>query len=238
MALRERLKRIRGRFSPRGWFLLQLGGGALLFIAAAWIFGGIAEDVVEKDPITVLDAEIASWLHLHAQGPFTSLMLAVSLAHGVAAIGALAGIFAIYLFVAGDRYWLLALVLAVPGGLLLNVLMKYAFHRERPHFDDPLVTLTSFSFPSGHTLGATVFYGTLAAYLLTRLRSTGTRLTVVGTALTMIALVALSRIYLGAHFLSDVLAAFAEGVAWLTLCLMATATLQRRAAAQIPTPSR
>lgn len=224
----SRLERLRSRFSPGGWFLLQLAGGAALFVVAAWVFGGIAEDVVEKDPITVLDAELASWLHLNAFAPFTRFMLALSLVHGIAGICILTGLFALYLLWRHDRYWLLALVLAVPGGMLLNLLMKYAFHRERPRFDDSLVTLSTFSFPSGHTLAATVFYGMLAAYLVVRLPGTGARLAVLGTALLLIVLVAFSRMYLGAHFLSDVLAAVAEGIAWLSLCLMATATLQRR----------
>jgi membrane-associated phospholipid phosphatase len=133
---------------------------------------------------------------------------------------------------ARDRYWLLVLALSVPGGMLLNALIKYAFHRQRPSFDDPLVTLTTFSFPSGHTMGATVFYGTLAAYLLTRIASTTMQVLVLAVALLLIALTALSRVYLGAHYLSDVLAAAALGVAWVTLCLIATATLQRRKAAR------
>ena len=225
---RRGLDRLRSRFSPAGWFLLQLAGGTVLFVAAAWIFGGIAEDVVEKDPITVLDAELASWLHLRAFAPFTRFMLALSLVHGIVGICVLTGVFASYLLWRRERYWLLALLLAVPGGMLLNVLMKYAFHRERPRFDDPLVTLSTYSFPSGHTLAATVFYGALAAYLLARVPSTAARFLVLGTALLLVMLVAFSRMYLGAHFLSDVLAAFAEGIAWLSLCLMATATLQRR----------
>ena len=226
------LARFRSRFSPAGWFVLQLAAGAVLFVAAAWLFGGIAEDVVEKDPITVLDAEIAAWLHLRAFAPFTRFMLAVSLLHGIAGICAMATLFALYLLWKRERWWLLALLLAVPGGMLLNVGMKYAFHRERPHFDDPLVTLSTFSFPSGHTLAATVFYGTLAAYLLVRLPATGARCAVLGAAALLITLVAFSRMYLGAHFLSDVLAAVAEGIAWLSLCLMATATLQRRTVLQ------
>jgi hypothetical protein len=93
--------------------------------------------------------------------------------------------------------------------------------------DDPFVTLLTYSFPSGHTLGASVFYATLTAYLLTRIASFRVRMAIAGFAGTMVLLVALSRLYLGAHFLSDVLAAAAEGIAWVGVCLMAVATLQR-----------
>jgi len=219
---------LRGRFSPTAWFTLQMVAGALVFVAAAWLFGGIAEDVVEGDSITLLDVRIAEWLHLHAFSPLTAFMLAVSHLNGIAGISVLAVLAGIYLLWAGERYWLLAFVLAVPGGILLNALLKLAFHRARPSFDDPLVTLTTFSFPSGHTLASTVFYTMLACYLLSRIATAGARIAIVATALLMIMLVALSRIYLGAHFLTDVLAAIALGVAWVSVCLMATATLQRR----------
>lgn len=103
--------------------------------------------------------------------------------------------------------------------MLLNVLMKYAFHRARPSFDDPLLVLTTYSFPSGHVAGATLFYGVVAAMLISRTAAWRWRVMVVLAAITMVALVALTRVYLGVHYLSDVLAAFAEGVAWLALCL-------------------
>ncbi|WP_198026916.1 phosphatase PAP2 family protein [Polaromonas glacialis] len=115
--------------------------------------------------------------------------------------------------------WLIGIGLTVPLGMLLNVLMKYAFHRARPSFDDPLLALTTYSFPSGHVAGATLFYGVMAAVVISRTAAWRWRVMAVLAAITMVALVALTRMYLGVHYLSDVLAAFAEGVAWLTLCL-------------------
>jgi membrane-associated phospholipid phosphatase len=107
------------------------------------------------------------------------------------------------------------------------VLMKFAFHRARPTFDHPLLVLTSYSFPSGHVAGATLFYGFLAALLASRCAQWRHRLLLVLAASLLIALVALSRMYLGAHYLSDVLAAFAEGAAWLTWCLMVSRSWAR-----------
>ena len=105
-------------------------------------------------------------------------------------------------------YWLICLSLTVPFGMLLNVLMKYSFHRIRPSFENPLLVVSSYSFPSGHV-----------AMLVARLAAWRWRVMVVLAALAMVLLVALTRMYLGVHYLSDVLAAFAEGVAWLALCL-------------------
>jgi len=114
---------------------------------------------------------------------------------------------------------MLTLALATIGGVLINVMLKTAYERSRPHFDDPLVTLGTYSFPSGHTAAATIFYGTLAAFLVTRYRNPRIRVGIVAAAVAMIVLVALSRMYLGAHYLSDVTAAAASSTAWLVLCL-------------------
>jgi undecaprenyl-diphosphatase len=127
-----------------------------------------------------------------------------------------------------ERYALLALFLALPGGMLLNVLMKDVIQRQRPTFTDPLLTLTSYSFPSGHALGSTLLYGVLAAIIV----STGSNrrlrvLTIAGASL-LIVLVCVSRIYLGVHYLSDVVAGVLGGIAWLTLCLFAVTTFKRR----------
>ena len=128
--------------------------------------------------------------------------------------------------------WLLTLLMAVPGGMLLNVLLKSVFQRARPHFDDPLLILDSYSFPSGHTVAATLFYGVLAAYLISLPGMRwGRRLAAALSAVLMVALVALSRVYLGVHYLSDVLAGAAEGCAWLTVCVTASASLRRHRAA-------
>jgi undecaprenyl-diphosphatase len=127
------------------------------------------------------------------------------------------------------RQWrrLSLVVVAVGGGLALNVLMKLAFHRARPVFDDPLLTLSTYSFPSGHVAASTIFYGLLVAWVFTRRRSAALRALAIAAAVVLIALVAFSRMVLGVHYLSDVCAAFAEGVAWLAICIGALAAFWR-----------
>ena len=110
--------------------------------------------------------------------------------------------------------------------MLLNVLMKHAFGRARPMFADPMLTLTTYSFPSGHVAAATLFYGLLAAFMVSRIEAWRWRVLVTVLAFLMVALVALSRVYLGVHYLSDVLAALAEGIAWLAICLTAMHSLK------------
>ena len=221
---------VAARFAPDTAFGLHLTIGLALLTLGAWTFGAIASEVVTQARITVIDLRLADWFHLRRGSAWTPLMLFITHWH------APFGILIMSLMLGGHFrarrawYWLVSLVLAVPGGLLLNVLLKYIFQRARPSFDDPLLTLDSFSFPSGHTSGAVLFYGVLAAYLVCNSASWRLRFLHVGAALGMVVLVALSRVYLGAHYLSDVLAAAAFSGAWLATCITAVSTLRRRRA--------
>ena len=220
--------------SVRTRLLLQLGGGALALLAAAWVFSVIAHDVVGGAPLTVLDAELAQWLHRHATPPLTATMLAITNLHSTVAISCYAMGAALYLF--SQRRWraLVTVFVCVAGGLTLNVLMKLAFQRARPTFEHPLLTLNTYSFPSGHMAGSTIFYGLCVAWVCTRTRRWRWRLLAVLAAALALALVGLSRMYLGVHYLSDVAAAFAEGVAWLALCLTALRAFWRDRAGGTP----
>jgi undecaprenyl-diphosphatase len=120
-------------------------------------------------------------------------------------------------------------VVAVGGGLAVNALMKLAFHRARPVFDDPLLTLSSYSFPSGHVAGSTIFYGLAVLWLFSHTRRPLWRALALATAVLVIVVVAFSRMVLGVHYLSDVVAAFAEGVAWLAICVGALTAFWREA---------
>jgi membrane-associated phospholipid phosphatase len=165
------------------------------------------------------DLRIAGDLHARATPLLTMLMRAVSASHGLVAIGTMSCLVAIYFARVGPRRWLLLTLIATPGGMLLNAGLKLAFERTRPHFDDSMVVLYTYSFPSGHTAGSTVFYGILGSYLVTRTTSRPLQTLIVVVSFLMILLVAASRLYLGAHYLSDVLAGFVESMAWLTLCV-------------------
>jgi undecaprenyl-diphosphatase len=136
---------------------------------------------------------------------------------------------AVVLYRRAQRHWLLALVLAVPVGVAINVLLKHLFRRARPVPDEPLMTLATYSFPSGHTAGTALFYGVLAAYIVFRTHSTRVRAAAVLGWLCAVGLVGFSRVYLGVHYLSDVVAAAAWSCAWLAVCLLAANRVQLRA---------
>lgn len=210
--------------SPRalalaGWIAFAIAGAT--FFALAW-------NVATLDPIVEIDVRVANWLHRHQTHALTSAMLVVTNANSTVAISVWSLLFGLVLGRLREWYWMLTLALSVAGGLGLNVLLKYAYARARPTFDDPIVTLSTFSFPSGHTAGATVFYGVLAAFLVSRFYNPRARAAFVAGAVCAIIVVAFSRMYLGAHYLSDVLAAACSSTAWLVLCLSGVHALVRR----------
>lgn len=221
------------RFSPAGAFGLQLTVGVALILLAALAFGALAEDVVRGTAITQVDVRLAHWFHARATPGFARAMLFITYWNGLAGSSVMVALLALWFRRRGDHAWLGLTLLAVPGGMLLNVVLKHVFQRARPSFHDPLLTLETYSFPSGHTAAATVFYGLLACWLLTRARSWPMRVLVMLGAAAMIGLVALSRMALGVHYLSDVLAAMLESGAWLAVCITAVSTLRRRRALRI-----
>ncbi|MCU1268481.1 MAG: hypothetical protein JWM21_4799 [Acidobacteria bacterium] len=218
---------LRARLSREGFLGLHLTLGVLFLSVATWIFADLAEDVATGDPLTITDAHFSNWLHAHATHPLTSFLLVVTNLHSTLGVTVMTLVVCVYLWRRGLCQWVFTLVVTVYGGMLLNFWLKGVFQRARPHFDDPILTLTSYSFPSGHTMMATVLYGALSAVIVSQVRDWRWRVLTIVVAILLIALVGFSRIYLGAHYLSDVLGAIAEGAAWLALCLTAMDTWRR-----------
>lgn len=211
---------LRARISPESFVGLHLTAGLLVLGVALVVFGVIAASVAKGNGLTLIDARLNLWLHLHNTSQLTRLFLFISKLHSNLIVAAVTLAISACLWLKHLRYWFMTVVLAVFGGMLLNVMLKYTFERPRPYFEDPIRVLTTYSFPSGHTMLATVFYGALWAFVVSRSRGWILRAAEIMLALFMIALVGFSRMYLGVHYLSDVLGAIAEGLAWLALCFL------------------
>ena len=114
--------------------------------------------------------------------------------------------------------WAAALI----GTALLNTTLKAVIQRLRPQLPEPWITETGWSFPSGHAMGSLVAYGFLA-YLLTQMSPAEfPRRTAVMVLATLVLLIGFSRIYLGVHYLSDVIGGYAAATVWLTFCILIT----------------
>jgi membrane-associated phospholipid phosphatase len=218
---------LQARLADDGMFGRHFSIGAGVFSAIALLFAGIAVHVSSANGLTAFDDRVSHWFNTHGTPSLTPFMFGVSAVHGAIGIPLLSVVFVLLLARARDWYWCAAVAGTTFGGMMLNIGLKYVFRRGRPSFTNPLVNIATYSFPSGHTAGATVFYSVLAAYLMSRTASVAMRCLIAVLATAMALLVGLSRIYLGAHYLSDVVGAILEGLAWLAVCLTAVATARR-----------
>jgi membrane-associated phospholipid phosphatase len=179
------------------------------------------------NPLAHADDAMAAWFHARLTWPFVHLLRVLSEPGSAEWIG-----FALFLGVAvctWKRAWpaLTTLLVAVPGGMLLNELIKLGVHRHRPFVDGAFVDWSGYSFASGHTIGATLLYGQLVLFLLPLLKSRRWQCVTVTSATGLIAIVGFSRIALGAHYFSDVLAAVVFGSSWLLVCAFGSKAIRR-----------
>ncbi|HMG04812.1 MAG TPA: phosphatase PAP2 family protein [Chthoniobacterales bacterium] len=223
----RQIRFLRARVSPEGYLGLHLTAGLLVILAAGWWFGDIAEDMSRNVATRLLDDRVTSWFHQHATPGLTQIMSFATFFGSVVFIASMSTGAALILIARKFWYRLLALVIAVGGGGLLNILLKHFFHRQRPVLENPLVTISSFGFPSGHTMGSALFYGCLALFVAQSVRTWWLRAGIFCIAAMWVALIGLSRIYLGAHYLTDVLGAISVGVAWLAFCWTGVETLRK-----------
>ncbi len=186
------------------------------------------------NPLAGPDHEVAGWFHAHLTRTFVTVLRTFTEFGSGEWIGIV--LCALVVFFAWKRWWpsLVTLIVAVPGGMLLNEWVKVLVHRHRPFVDGPFVDWSGYSFASGHTIAATLLYGQLALFILPAIKSRHWRRLTVASAVLLIALVGFSRIALGAHFLTDVLAAIVFGSIWLAFCLFATKPMRRHV---VPTPT-
>ncbi len=126
------------------------------------------------------------------------------------------------------------LLVASAGGLVLNDLLKDLFGRPRPPVEFHLTQVSSMSFPSGHAMLSAIIYLTLAAFLARLVQPRALKLYFVGLAFLLSLLVGASRVYLGVHYASDVLAGWTAGLAWALVCWTVASALQRHGSVEPP----
>lgn len=209
-----------------------------LFVIHPPILPSNGATIAMANPLAAVDQQIATWFHTHLGHTLVGILKALTELGSGEWIGiALVGIISL---LAWKRSWvaIAMLIVAVPGGMLLNELIKLEVHRARPFFTDSFGVWTGYSFASGHTIGATLLYGQLALLIVPALKSRHLRLfALVATAL-LVLLVGFTRIALGAHYFTDVLGAMVLGTAWLMFCVVAAKPLLRIPAAVVTEDSR
>jgi membrane-associated phospholipid phosphatase len=229
--LRERYDRqlswLLRRLTPGQYLGLHLTVGLVAAAACLWLFSGLAEDLLTGDPLVRFDRATATYLHSLATPPLTTFFLVVT------ALGSVETVVLLGVIVAGvlarRRQWLYlgTWITAVGGSAVLNHLLKDLFARPRPFFEHPLLLETSYSFPSGHAMDSFVVYGMLAYFAVLALKSWRARTAVVFGAALLVLLIGFSRMYLGVHYFSDVVAGYAAGGVWLSTLVTGAETIRR-----------
>jgi undecaprenyl-diphosphatase len=191
------------------------------------IFFELAEEVFTEQEFTLLDNALANELHAAATPAATSFLLIVTrLGSEVLWIVGIA--VGIYFLLRRERLRLGVWIAALVGGEALNWLLKQWFARARPQFDDPLAVALFYSFPSGHAMMSLIMYGLLAYFVWLSTPHRWVRVLVTTALILLILLIGFSRLYLGVHYFSDVLAGFAAGGVWLSFCISAMNLLHER----------
>ena len=192
---------------------LWLAAGLAFSAVVIWAFFGLTDEVVEGDS-RAFDRAVLLWIHQNVpdwlDGP---MRLVTALGYYYAVVPLLAA--AVYLFY--RRGWQLAAVLLVVstgGSIVLTTVLKGVFQRARPELFDSGYQASFYSFPSGHATVAVGFYGMLTVVLAYRLGGLARRAVAISGVL-IVLLIGFSRLYLGVHYPTDVLAGYLSALLWL-----------------------
>lgn len=217
--------------------LMLLGGLAVTLLAFIWL-----SDAVVDGDVGVIDQALLSYLVVAADNQPPVWL--VEFARDVTALGSVGIILMVttaavgLLLLQGNRRAAAVVLVAVLGGLLAGTLLKLGFDRPRPEMQSTIVRVMTASFPSGHALNSAAAYLTLGVLVARTQRRMRLRVYVVMLAIALTLMIGYSRIYLGVHWPSDVLAGWAIGSAWAMLCWLVATMLERSNAPQPPAVER
>jgi undecaprenyl-diphosphatase len=218
--------------------LFAAGAALLAFFALAWSVSSgqlLAFDrallVAFRNARDPLDALGPYWLErvfqdLTSLGSFTGLSIIVAIVFG-------------FLWLDAKRHAALLVLLSAASGALLSTLLKAAFERPRPDLIPHLTEVSSASFPSGHAMLSATIYLMLGVLIARVQTMPGLRIYPILVAIALTVMIGVSRVYLGVHWPSDVVAGWIVGAVWALLCYVIAGLLQQRGLVEgEPPPSR
>jgi membrane-associated phospholipid phosphatase len=180
------------------------------------VFLLLAYNVLTNGPLIQGDPAFIQGLHRQAQAGPAYLVTVMKIASSIGFYGimVLLGGFGIYWL--ATRQWreFSLLLIGAAGGQALFDLIAAVINRPRPHLAAPYEGLTNFSFPSGHTVSSVLLFGLLAYIFVPRIRSAAGRVVLIVLTVLLVAWISFSRLYLGSHYLTDVIAGVAMGLGW------------------------
>jgi undecaprenyl-diphosphatase len=208
---------LKRRFDKNNFYGLPLTLLTIALIYALGMFGGIVEDVINSDSIVTADIRLENLIAVFRSATLTKFFFWITLLGKWETITIFTVSTITILWIKNKRNYITPLLLSIIGSEIFTSLGKIILHRSRP--DTALYIENTFSFPSGHATIAMSFYGFLT-YLLIRNFSKWKRKTnIFFSGFAIIILIGFSRLYLGVHYLSDVLGGYLSGAIWLIIAI-------------------
>lgn len=227
------LSRVHRWRKPEGWDEFVAVVVTLVFLLAAIVFVHLAVAAPRGDYLPVEHEILQAF-----RQPGTDLPLGPEwVSSGVRDLTALGSAIVIilltvtitgYLLLTRRRAAAVLLLVATAGGQVMNGTLKHLFGRERPEATLHLVEVRSPSFPSGHSMAASIFYLTTGALLTQTARRRREKIYIIAAVLAVTGLIAFSRVYLGVHYPTDVVAGWCAGLVWALLCWTVARWMRRR----------
>lgn len=203
-----------------GFPVLFIIVGIILSSLFIFSFAQIAEGLLESE-VKAFDSAIIDYLTTLESDRLDQIMILITELGSVWFVTTLSIITVLLLwFKFKDKWGVLFFILSIGVGGLLTTLLKHYYQRGRPSIN-PEIDAVGFSFPSGHSMGSVIFYGFIIYLVLRSGLSVAAKWSFSILGVILFLLIGLSRIYLGAHFPTDVLAGQMAGAVWLILCLIA-----------------
>lgn len=229
---------IRRRLDRTGFTGLPLTLLGVVFLYVLLLLGGVIEDLLTADPIVAADTRIDNLLYAFRDPLMVKVFLWITLLAKAKIVLSFSLLLLSVFLLRRQAVFILPLLLTIAGSGIFNVLGKVAFHRQRPS-GIGVYTEASYSFPSGHATIAAAFYGFVVYYLWRQTARWGSRMNILFAGVILMVVVGFSRLYLGVHFLSDVLGGYLLGLLWLIIGISLSEWRlagERRLATQPPSP--
>ena len=202
------------RFDPARFEGLPLTLLGLALVYSVVLLGGLVQDLLAADPIVEVDRRLAALLLVFRTSFLLAVFIKVTLLGNWQIILGGVFLFSLYLFVDRKFNFLIPFWVSMGGCGFFTTVGKWLFHRQRP-FD--MTNILEFSFPSGHSAYVACFYGFISYFLIRQTKSRKRRVDLVFIWILIFGTVGFSRLYLGVHYLSDVLAGGLLGLSWLLI---------------------
>lgn len=203
-----------------GFPFLLMAAGIGLSIVFIYLFSNVAEEMLEQE-VKAFDDGIISFFKYIATDTLDNVMFFLTELGSLWFLTLLSIVTLIILWIKKrDKWGMLFFIIGIAGGGLLTKILKIYYGRGRPSIN-PEIDAIGYSFPSGHSMGSLIFYGFIAYFIVRTEISKNLKWTAAIFAGMIAILIGTSRIYLGAHYPSDVIAGHLAGAIWLILCILA-----------------